>query len=117
MLSQAAEDGHCFLPEQELVERTTKQLALPDYPVTRSYQSLIVQMTQDKQLTPKRIWRSQRATDLLHSGVLPTPKRHWPDGSLFCQHASGGRASRVSRWIVLHAEKGITLSEEQRPSR
>src|SRR5205085_8365194 len=33
LLSQAAEDGHCFVPEQKLVEEATKQLALPEFPV------------------------------------------------------------------------------------
>lgn len=33
VLSQAAVEGHCFLPQQVLVERVVEQLALPDYPV------------------------------------------------------------------------------------
>src|SRR6266568_5455054 len=33
VLQQAGEDGHCFLPEQELMERVVKQLALPESPV------------------------------------------------------------------------------------
>ena len=33
MLQQAAEEGHCFLPEPELTERVVKRLALPDSPV------------------------------------------------------------------------------------
>src|SRR5205085_8220706 len=51
VLQQAAEDGHCFLPERELVERVVKQLALPDSPVDPARISeLIVQMAEDKQL-------------------------------------------------------------------
>ena len=30
VLQQAAEDGHCFLPEPELIEQVVKRLALPD---------------------------------------------------------------------------------------
>src|SRR5436189_1949184 len=33
LLSQAAEDGHCFVPAQKLVEEATKHLALPGFPV------------------------------------------------------------------------------------
>src|SRR5260370_1997630 len=51
VLQQAAEDGHCFLPETELVERVVKQLALPDAPMDPSrIGELINQMAQEKQL-------------------------------------------------------------------
>lgn len=33
VLSQAGEEGHCFLPVPKLVEHATKRLALPDAPV------------------------------------------------------------------------------------
>src|SRR5258707_1662142 len=33
VLNGAAEDGHCFLPQQELVDRVVQQLALPQHPV------------------------------------------------------------------------------------
>src|SRR5450755_1721052 len=33
VLNTAAEDGHCFLPHGELIERVVKQLALPEHPV------------------------------------------------------------------------------------
>src|SRR6266702_3678104 len=36
LLSQAAEDGHCFVPAQKLVEEATKHLALPEFPVDPS---------------------------------------------------------------------------------
>src|SRR5260370_31099355 len=51
VLQQAAEDGHCFLPETELVERVVKQLALPDAPVDPvRISELIDQMAEEKQL-------------------------------------------------------------------
>ena len=51
MLQQAAEEGHCFLPERELTERVVKRLALPDSPVDPvRIGELIAQMAQDRQL-------------------------------------------------------------------
>ena len=51
VLQQAAEEGHCFLPERELTERVVKRLALPDSPVDPArIGELIVQMAQDRQL-------------------------------------------------------------------
>src|SRR5947207_9988933 len=51
VLQQAAEEGHCFLPEQELAERVVKRLALPDSPVDPvRIEGLIVQMSEDRQL-------------------------------------------------------------------
>ena len=50
-LQQAAEEGHCYLPGQELIERVVKRLALPDSPVDPvRIGELIVLMTEDKQL-------------------------------------------------------------------
>ena len=51
VLQQAAEDGHCFLPEPELIEQVVKRLALPDSPVDPvRIGELIVQMAEEKQL-------------------------------------------------------------------
>src|SRR5256885_17056385 len=51
LLSQAAEDGHCFVPEQKLVEEATKHLALPEFPVDPArVGGLIAQMAETKQL-------------------------------------------------------------------
>src|SRR5215472_17306943 len=51
VLNGAAEDGHCFLPKVELVERVVKQLALPEHPVKPSrITELIVEMWNTKQL-------------------------------------------------------------------
>ena len=49
--SQAGEDGHCFLPEQELIDRVVKQLALPESPVDPiRIGALLVKMAEEKQL-------------------------------------------------------------------
>src|SRR6266536_5045690 len=51
VLSVAAEDGHCFLPHEELTDRVVKQLALPEHPVEPArITELIGQMAETKQL-------------------------------------------------------------------
>src|SRR5438067_7364436 len=51
LLSQAAEDGHCFVPAQKLVEEASKHLALPEFPVDPArISALIAQMAETKHL-------------------------------------------------------------------
>jgi exodeoxyribonuclease V alpha subunit len=51
VLSQAGEEGHCFLPMQKLVEHATKRLALPDAPVVPTrIETLIEVMAKEQQL-------------------------------------------------------------------
>jgi len=54
VLSAAAEDGHCFLPERELVDWVTKRLDLPGHPVDpQRIGDLIVQMAEAQHLIMK----------------------------------------------------------------
>ncbi len=51
VLSQAGEEGHCFLPVKTLVEHATKRLALPDAPVDPTHlETLIEAMAREEQL-------------------------------------------------------------------
>jgi exodeoxyribonuclease V alpha subunit len=51
VLNAAAEDGHCFLPEAELVERGVKCLSLEDHqPDSQQLTALIAEMAQDGEL-------------------------------------------------------------------
>ncbi|WP_225914065.1 SF1B family DNA helicase RecD2 [Leptolyngbya ohadii] len=51
ILSEAAEEGHCFLPQPELVERTVERLALPDHRIDASdILALTTDMTIDGEL-------------------------------------------------------------------
>lgn len=51
ILSEAAEEGHCFLPQSELVERTVERLALPDHRIDASdILALTTDMTIDGEL-------------------------------------------------------------------
>jgi len=117
VLQQAAEDGHCFLPEPELIERVVKRLALPDSPVDPvRIRELIVQMAQEKQLITQPGYG-----DLAHQNLCYVPAFYYTEQALATRLAAFARSpvsvdlSRVKRWIERYTEKrGITLSEEQR---
>src|SRR5258708_8914040 len=50
VLSQAGEEGHCFLPVKTLVEHATKRLALPAAPVDPTHlETLIEAMASEEQ--------------------------------------------------------------------
>ncbi len=118
ILQQAAEDGHCFLPERELVERVVKQLALPDSPVGPARISeLLVQMAEDKQLIVQPGY-----SDLSDQRICYAPAFYYTEQALASRLSTFVRAPvgvnllpRVQRWIDLYTEKrDITLSQEQR---
>jgi exodeoxyribonuclease V alpha subunit len=112
VLGEAAEDGHCYLPNDELVEQTVQRLAIDDHqPQKNAIARLIQQMGQRGELvlegSPDQLLcykpsffqteqnLAQRLRQLLGSPVtvdLP----------------------RVRRWLLRFREKtGIELSEQQ----
>ena len=118
ILQQAAEDGHCFLPESELVERVVKQLALPEFPVDAARISeLIVQMAVDKQLIVQTGYG-----DLADQHICYAPAFYYTEQALATRLSTFTRAPvgtnllpRVQRWVDMYTEKrNITLSQEQR---
>jgi exodeoxyribonuclease V alpha subunit len=118
VLQQAAEDGHCFLPERELVERVVKQLALPDSPVDPARISeLIVQMVGEKQLITQPGY-----ADLADQQICYAPAFYYTEQAIAARLSIFARAPvganlllRVQRWIDMYTEKrDITLSQEQR---
>ncbi|HEV2579777.1 MAG TPA: ATP-dependent RecD-like DNA helicase, partial [Ktedonobacteraceae bacterium] len=118
VLQQAAEDGHCFLPERELVERVVKQLALPESPVDPTrIGALIIQMAEAKQLIAQSGYG-----DLAESRICYAPAFYYTEQALAARLAMFARVPveanllpHVQHWIELYTEKrAITLSEEQR---
>jgi exodeoxyribonuclease V alpha subunit len=117
VLSQAAEDGHCFLPHQELIERTVKQLALPDAPVDPARIDLLIgQMAETKQLIVQAGYG-----DLSEQRICYAPAFYYTEQALATRLASLAHRSvevdlpRVQRWIDGYTQKkGLTLSDEQR---
>jgi exodeoxyribonuclease V alpha subunit len=118
VLQQASDDGHCFLPERELVERVVKQLALPDSLVDPArIGELIVQMTEDKQLFVQTGYGG-----LADQRICYAPAFYYTEQALATRLSTFVRAPvgtnllpRVQRWIDMYTEKrGIILSPEQR---
>jgi len=117
VLNVAAEDGHCFLPQGELVDRVVKQLALPEYPVEPArITELIGQMAEAKLLITQ-----QGYGDLQEQQICYTPAFYHTEHALATRLAVFAKApvnvdlSRVQRWIDGYTQKmGITLSDQQR---
>jgi exodeoxyribonuclease V alpha subunit len=117
VLSGASEDGHCFLPHGELVERVVTQLALPEYPVDpERITDLIAEMGASNRLIIQPGYG-----DLEEQQICYTPAFYHTEVSLAARLATFAQMSvevdlpRVQRWIEGYTQKmGITLSEEQR---
>jgi exodeoxyribonuclease V alpha subunit len=118
VLQQAAEDGHCFLPERELVDLVVKRLALPDTPVDPTrISALISQMAEEKQLITQLGYE-----DLADQRICYAPAFYYTEQALATRLSAFARAPveanllpRVQRWIDRYTERrDITLSQEQR---
>src|SRR5258708_1328723 len=117
VLSQAGEEGHCFLPVQKLVEHATKRLALPDAPVDPArIEALIDGMAKEQQLIVE-----QGYGDLADQRICYAPAFYHTEVALARRLAAFASApvevdlERVGIWIDRFTEKrGITLSAEQR---
>jgi exodeoxyribonuclease V alpha subunit len=117
VLQQAAEEGHCFLPERELTERVVKRLALPDSPVDPVHiGELIIQMAEGKQLITQPGY-----DDLEDQRLCYAPAFFYTEQALAVRVAAFAKVPvvvdllRVQRWIDRYTQKrSIILSEEQR---
>jgi len=117
VLNSAAEDGHCFLPQNELVERVVKQLTLPEHPIDPvTVTELIDQMVADE-----RLMREQGTGGLAEQAMCYTPAFYHTEQALAHRLAALLRTPvevdlpRVGRWIDRYTEKKeITLSAAQR---
>ena len=117
VLSQAGEEGHCFLPVKKLVEHSTKRLALPDAPVDPArIETLIEAMAKEQQLIVE-----QGYGDLADQQICYAPAFYHTEVALARRLATFASApvevdlERVGIWIDRFTEKrNITLSAEQR---
>jgi exodeoxyribonuclease V alpha subunit len=117
VLSQAGEEGHCFLPVQKLVEHSTKRLALPDAPVDPArIEALIEAMAKEQQLIVE-----QGYGDLADQQMCYAPAFYHTEVALARRLAAFASApvevdlKRVGLWLDRFTEKrGITLSADQR---
>ena len=87
VLGEASEEGHCFLPQPELVERTVARLALPGHRLhPEDIESLTITMSLDEEL------------------CLQGGPGHW-QGQFLCYvppffHSEKGMANRIKRLLA-----------------
>jgi exodeoxyribonuclease V alpha subunit len=116
VLQQAAEDGHCFLPERELVERVVKRLALEDAPVDPArISTLIAQMAEARLLIAERGYGDLSDQHICYAPVFyHTEQALATRLSAFLRRPVAVDLPAVRRWIDRSTQKwGLTLSEEQ----
>jgi exodeoxyribonuclease V alpha subunit len=114
LLQQASEDGHCFLPDDLLVERVLNQLALPDFPLSPDrVRALIAAMGADGELLSE-------ATDDGYARCY-APAFYYSEVGLAQRLRSllarpvAVDLARVGRWLDGYTAKhGVTLSAQQR---
>ncbi|MCU0527688.1 MAG: ATP-dependent RecD-like DNA helicase [Elainella sp. Prado103] len=120
VLSEAAEEGHCFLPQSELVERVVKRLALEDYqPDPVQTLALTQQMAQSGELVLEAL--DSGVGKLTESVIAYSPPFYGAEYKLaekllaLLQQPLEVDRLRVQRWIDRFVQTtGIFLSEEQR---
>ncbi|HEY7415899.1 MAG TPA: ATP-dependent RecD-like DNA helicase, partial [Ktedonobacteraceae bacterium] len=117
VLGGAAEDGHCFLPKVELIERVVKQLALPEHPIEpERITELIVEMGTAKQLLIQSGYGEMQDQQICYA-----PAFYHTEQALATRLATFVKTPvevdlpRVRRWIDGYTQKlGMTLSDQQR---
>lgn len=117
VLNTAADDGHCFLPQPELIERVVKQLTLPEHPIDPAQVTTLI----DQMVTDERLIREQGEGDVAGQAICYTPAFYHTEQALAHRLAALLKTPvevdmpRVGRWIDGYtAKKGITLSAAQR---
>lgn len=133
VLSEAAEEGHCFLPQPELVDRTVKRLAIADHqPLPEKILALTLQMAQDGELVLQELPPNCAASS---EPAGEAPAGETSESEVICYNPPFYGAEfklaerllyllsepvtvdlgRVQRWIDRFTEKtGLQLSGQQR---
>jgi exodeoxyribonuclease V alpha subunit len=113
VLTEAADDGHCFLPQPELVELAAKRLILPDHQPNPAYiQALTIQMATDGQLV------LEKNADEILCYAPPSYGAEYKLAErmlLLLSEPLTVDMPRVQKWIDRYIEKtGLQLSTQQR---
>jgi exodeoxyribonuclease V alpha subunit len=116
VLQEAAEEGHCFLPQPELADRTVKRLTVTDHqPVTETIATLVLQMAKDGELV------LHQSADESEPLLCYSPPFYGAEYRLaerlqyLLMEPLTVDLPRVQRWIDRFVEKtGLQLSEQQR---
>jgi exodeoxyribonuclease V alpha subunit len=117
VLGEAAEDGHCFLPQGELVDRVVQRLALPDH---RIEPTDILSLTTDMSLDEELIMQGGNGELQGQFLCYAPPFFHSEQGLTrrvrqLLSHPIRVDVPRVEQWIDrFMAQTGLQLSEQQR---
>ncbi|WNZ23433.1 ATP-dependent RecD-like DNA helicase [Leptolyngbya sp. NK1-12] len=117
VLQEAAEDGHCFLPQTELVEQTVKRLALGDHqPDPAELTALTTQMALDGELVMQGGSGDQQGEFICyHPPFYGAEFKLAERLALLLSEPLSVDLPRVQRWIDRFTEKtGLSLSKQQR---
>ena len=117
ILGKASEQGHCFLPQSELVKETVQLLTLADHqPKPEQFAPLVAQMVVDKQLVVEK-----GAGELEGQLICYKPAFFHTEQQLakrflhLLERQVTVDLPRVERWIDRFTEKtGLQLSTQQR---
>jgi exodeoxyribonuclease V alpha subunit len=117
VLSEAAEEGHCFLPQAELSDRTVKRLTLEDHqPNLEEISALVLTMAKDGELVVQ-----MGVGDLEEQVICYSPPFYGAEFKLaerllyLLSEPITVDLERVQRWIDRFVEKtGLQLSSQQR---
>ena len=116
VLGEAAEEGHCFLPGNELVDRVVKRLAIEDHcPNPEQVSALSQQMVVEGALV-----KTEAPIDGLEHGYYAPPffgaeQKLAERTQQLLQQPLGVDSARVQRWLDRFvAATGTPLSEQQR---
>lgn len=117
VLSEAAEEGHCFLPQPQLVDRVVERLALPDHQSSPEFVlSLTNQMGMDAELSLQAVTDGEQKQILCYKpAFLHTEQKLAERIHYLLSRKIEVDTVRVCAWIERFIEKtGITLSEQQK---
>jgi exodeoxyribonuclease V alpha subunit len=113
VLGEAAEDGHCFLPQAELIERVVQRLSLPDHqPNPQTVAEIIFQMGLEEQL----IMQGHREYEFIYYQPAFYYSEQATSSKLYqlLSHPITVDLPRVQAWIEKYTTAtGIQLSPEQ----
>jgi exodeoxyribonuclease V alpha subunit len=117
VLGEASEEGHCFLPQAELVQRAVERLAIADHqPNPDQVRGLVDQMVREHELV-----RTEEAIDASGEFGCYAPPFYGAEQKLaerlhqLLNHPVQVDIQRVQAWIDRFiAKTGMSLSEQQR---
>ncbi|MBD2123714.1 ATP-dependent RecD-like DNA helicase [Trichocoleus sp. FACHB-262] len=117
VLSEASEEGHCFLPQPELVERTVQRLALSDHePDSEQISAIVTQMGLEDQLVMQGGSGELQGQFICYKPAFFQAETNMADRlRQWLQRPVTVDLPRVQAWIDrFTAKTGLALSEQQR---